>query len=51
MTAEEAAKRMGLAVRSVYDIPDNLLPRYRICAGRGAVRFDPQDVDAYLAYH
>ena len=49
LTAAEAAKRLGLAVRSVYDIPADQLPRYRIGAGRGAVRFASQDIDAYLA--
>lgn len=49
LTAAQAAERLGLSVRAVYDIPDADLPRYRMGAGRGAVRFAPSDLDAYLA--
>lgn len=40
---------LGLSARAVYDIPEHALPRYRLGAGRGALRFAPADVEIYLA--
>ena len=47
LNAKAAAALLGLSVRAVYAIPDRDLPRYRVGAGRGAVRFDPSDVQTY----
>ncbi len=40
---------LGIAARTVYSIPEDRLPRYRLGAGAGSVRFDPADVKEYLA--
>lgn len=47
LTAAQVAPLLGLSVRAVYDIDESDLPRYRVGAGRGAVRFDPADVEQY----
>jgi predicted DNA-binding transcriptional regulator AlpA len=47
LTAKEVGTMLAISARAVYDIPDDQLPRYRMGAGRGAVRFDLQDVEAY----
>lgn len=47
LTALEAAQLLRLDVRTVYDIPEDQLPRYRLGRGRGAVRFAMADVEAY----
>ena len=47
LTASEVGKLLAISARTVYDIPEDRLPRYRLGAGRGAVRFDPADVEAY----
>ena len=49
LKAAEVALMLGLSPRSVYDIPDDQLPRFRIGAGQGAVRFALPDVEAYKA--
>lgn len=49
ITAREVGAMLGISARAVYDIPDEELPRFRLGAGRGAVRFDPSDVEAYKA--
>lgn len=49
LTAKQVGPMLGLSARAVYDIPEAALPRYRVGAGRGAVRFHSRDVSAYLA--
>lgn len=49
LTAAEVAAKLGISPRAVYDIPERRLPRYRFGAGGGAVRFAPEDVEAYRA--
>lgn len=49
LTAADVAAMLGLKPRTVYDIPVDQLPRYRLGAGRGAVRFEQADVEAYKA--
>ena len=49
LKASEVAPLLGLSARAVYDIPDDQLPRFRIGAGRGAVRFSMEAVEAYKA--
>lgn len=49
LTAKAVAALLGLSPRSIYDIPPNLLPCYRMGAGRGAVRYELADVEAYKA--
>lgn len=49
LKAAEVADLLGISARAVYDIPDDQLPRFRIGAGRGAVRFEPSDVAEYKA--
>jgi predicted DNA-binding transcriptional regulator AlpA len=49
LKAATVGQLLGLSARAVYDIPEHDLPRYRLGAGRGAVRFDPADVEAYRA--
>jgi predicted DNA-binding transcriptional regulator AlpA len=48
LDAKAVAQLLGLSARAVYDIPVERLPRYRVGAGSGAVRFAPSDVEAYL---
>lgn len=47
LTAAEAAARLGLSVRAVYDIPDAELPRYMVGAKRDQLRYMEADVDSY----
>ena len=50
LKAPEVAAMLGLSARAVYDLADRgMLACYRLGAGRGAVRFDPEDVEAYRA--
>ena len=50
LTAQQVADALGLSRRAVYDLADaGLLPCYRMGVGRGALRFDPADVEAYRA--
>lgn len=49
LTAREVAAMLGIKPRTVYDIPLDQLPRYQLGAGRGAVRYEPADVDTYKA--
>src|SRR5574343_130777 len=49
LTAAEVAALLGISRRTVPDIPEAQLPRYRMGRGRGAVRFDPADVETYRA--
>jgi predicted DNA-binding transcriptional regulator AlpA len=49
ITARAVAAMLGISQRAVYQIPEADLPRYRLGAGRGAVRFDPADVHTYRA--
>lgn len=49
LTAAQVASQLAISARTVYDIPESRLPRYRLGAGRGAIRFAQADVDAYLA--
>ena len=50
LTPAEAAGLLGLSPRAVYDlIAAGLLPCYRMGAGRGAIRLEPADVEAYKA--
>lgn len=49
LTAADVADLLGLKPRTVYDIPEADLPRYRMGKGGGAVRFAPADVEAYRA--
>lgn len=49
LTASEVAPMLGLSRRAVYQLASTgLLPCYRVGAGRGAVRFNPNDVQEYL---
>ncbi|MEY5099605.1 MAG: Burkholderia phage Mica [Pseudomonadota bacterium] len=48
LPAATVAQQLGLSRRAVYDLADRgILPCYRLGVGRGAVRFDPADVEAY----
>lgn len=50
LTAAAVATMLGLKPRTVYDLADSgRLPCYRMGVGRGAVRFDPADMEAYRA--
>lgn len=49
LRAEEVAKRLGLSRQHVYVMAANgELPSIKL---RGAVRFDPKDVEAYIEAH
>ena len=47
LTARQVAQLLGLSQRAVYDVPEADLPRYRLGASRGAVRFAQDDVEEY----
>ena len=47
LTPEQVARLLGTTPRSVREIPSSELHRYRI--GHRTVRFDIEDVKAYLA--
>ena len=48
ITAAAVATLLGISPRAVYDLADRgMLACYRLGAGRGAVRFALQDVEAY----
>ena len=48
LKAPAVAAMLGLSARAVYDLADRgILTCYRLGAGRGAVRFAPEDVEAY----
>ena len=47
LTAAQVASLLSISQRAVYDIPLNELPRYHLGRGRGAVRYEPADVEAY----
>lgn len=50
LTAREVGALLGLSARAVYDAAAaGHLACYRLGVGRGAVRFDPADVEAYKA--
>lgn len=49
LTAADVGRLLGISARTVYAIPEVQLPRYRMGAARGAVRFDPLDVENYKA--
>lgn len=48
LTAAQVAAQLGLSARAVYDLAKSgALACYRLGVGRGAVRFDAADVEAY----
>jgi len=47
LKAATAAQQLGISQRAVYDIPLVRLPRHHFGRGRGAVRYAPEDVEAY----
>ena len=49
LSAAQVAELLGLSARSVYDIPESRLPRYRVGAQGGAIRYELADVEAYKA--
>jgi len=49
LTARQVAALLGIKPRTVYDIPAEKLPRYHLGAKGGAVRYRPEDVEAYRA--
>lgn len=50
LNASTVAQQLGISRRAVYDLADRgILPCYRLGVGRGALRFDPADVEAYRA--
>ncbi|MCC0042781.1 MAG: helix-turn-helix domain-containing protein [Rhodobiaceae bacterium] len=50
LTAAQVAHQLGLSARAVYDLAaSGLLACYRLGAGGGALRFAPEDLEAYKA--
>lgn len=50
LDAKAAAARLGISARAVYDLAaSGKLACFRLGVGGGAVRFDPADIDTYLA--
>lgn len=50
LTAAEAAARLGISMRAVYDLAaTGELACYRLGVGRRSVRFDEADVESYKA--
>jgi hypothetical protein len=48
LTAAVVAQQLGISARAVYDLAAcGMLACHRLGVGRGAVRFDPADVEAY----
>jgi excisionase family DNA binding protein len=51
LTVKEAAERLGVSGRAVYDLVSRgLLPCKRIGTGRGTIRVAPQDLESYLQH-
>lgn len=47
LTAAEVGMVLGITARTVYGIPEDRLPRYRLGSGACAVRFDLADVEVF----
>ncbi len=48
LIAAQVAPQLGLSVRAVYDLAaSGAIPSFRVGAGKGAVRFEQADIDAY----
>lgn len=50
LKAAQVAEALGLSQRAIYALAESgALPCYRMGVGRGAIRFDPEDVQQYIA--
>ena len=48
LTAATVAQQLGISPRAVYDLAKHgMIAHHRLGVGRGAVRFAPEDVEAY----